>query len=116
MNPMDVSDYDYDQYFDKLYLLEFAEKVNKIIMASGYQAGVWTLQPWSVAFIFQATTVNLTKLMVEIYQLEEVQHVQAGIEQASKMPVISIIMNAKWFVERAQNAEAKRKAHPENRG
>ena len=115
-----ASDYEYEAHFDKAKVVALADKVMNGLKKAGIPCELWKIQPWMIAFHIEPPKPDLTEAVAGLYSLQEVMQVEQSIEPNTRVRIIAIHLEPRWFVQKdtenkGEDKKPARKRHPEDR-
>lgn len=114
-----ASEYEYQVHFDKSKAVKLADKIMAGFRKAGIPNELWKIQPWMIAFHVEPQKPDLTEAIAGLYSLPEIMTVEQSIEPNTRVRIITVQLEPRWFVnEKSEGADADkkpaRKRHPEN--
>jgi len=111
----DLSKYDFESDFDKEKVVKLANDIGCWLNGQGIGAVMWKIQPWAVVFKVATARDDISEIICNVYLRKEVMHVELSVEPNTRILLLSVFLQERWFVEEKKNVQ-NRKQHPEAEG
>lgn len=110
-----LSKYDFETDFDKEKVVKLANEIGCWLNKEGLGAIMWKIQPWAVVYKVSTSRDDLSEIICNVYLRKEVMNVELSVEPNTRILLLSVFLQERWFVEEKKNAEGRKK-HPEAEG